>query len=361
MCGIIGFISRDQKLIGGEKIATALNCLRERGNGKGAGYVGYGIYPKYADKYAIHVFLDSSKDYDKIRENVRYTLEKYGYVVKDEEIPVEEGVLEKEYVSWRFFYEFDEKYKPFEEDKMVELVMEINDKIDGAFVFSSGKNLGVFKAAAWPHEVAEYFKIDKYKGWMWISHARYPTNTRGWWGGAHPFNLLNWSVVHNGEITSYGTNKRYVESFGYKCRLFTDTEVVAYLLDLLVRKHKLPIEYAATALAPRFWDEIDRMPEEERKIHEAIRMTYGSAMLNGPFAIIVGTHEGMLFMNGDIEKGNAMFGLTDRIKLRPLVAAEKDDLFFVSSEEAAIRAICPDLDRVWMPDAGKMVIARVNK
>ncbi|EHP87901.1 class II glutamine amidotransferase [Methanotorris formicicus] len=360
MCGIIGFISREQKLISGEKIATALNCLRERGNGKGAGYVGYGIYPKYSDKYAIHVFLDP-KDCDEIREKVKYTLEKYGYVVKDEEIPVEEGVLDKEFVSWRFFYEFDERYKLFEEDKMVELVMEINDKIDGAFVFSSGKNLGVFKAAAWPHEVAEYFKIDKYKGWMWISHARYPTNTRGWWGGAHPFNLLNWSVVHNGEITSYGTNKRYVESFGYKCKLLTDTEVVTYLLDLLVRKHKLPIEYAATALAPRFWDEIERMPEEEKKVHEAIRMTYGSAMLNGPFAIIVGTHEGMLFMNGDIESGNAMLGLTDRIKLRPLIAAEKDDLFFVSSEEAAIRAICPDLDRVWMPDAGKMVIAKVNK
>jgi len=38
-------------------------------------------------------------------------------------------------------------------------------------------------------------------------------------GGAHPFNLLNWSVVHNGEITSYGTNRRYIESYGYKCTM----------------------------------------------------------------------------------------------------------------------------------------------
>ncbi|MDK2987601.1 class II glutamine amidotransferase [Methanothermococcus thermolithotrophicus] len=361
MCGIIGFMSRTKRMISGEKIAIALDSLKERGNGQGSGYVGYGIYPKYADKYAIHVFLDNTRDYDKIREKVQDTLQLYGYVLKDEEIPTEEGIINKDYISWRFFYEFDEKYRNSEEDKMVDIVMDINDKIDGAFVFSSGKNLGVFKAAAWPNEVAEYFKIDKYKGYMWLSHARYPTNTRGWWGGAHPFNLLNWSVVHNGEITSYGTNKRYVESFGYKCKLLTDTEVVAYLFDLLVRKHKVPVEYAVSALAPRFWDEIDNLPEEERKIHEAIRMTYGSAMMNGPFGIIVGTHEGMVFMNGDVEQGNAMLGLTDRIKLRPLIAAEKDDLVFVSSEEAAIRKICPELDRVWMPDAGRMVIARIEK
>ena len=281
MCGIIGFMSRKKRLISGDKIAIALDSLKERGNGQGSGYVGYGIYPKFKDSYAIHVFLDNAPDYDRIREKVKNTLEKYGYVLKDEEIPTKEGILEKEHIPWRFFYDFDEKYKDVEEDIMVNIVMEINDKIDGAFVFSSGKNMGVFKASSWPMEAAEFYKLDTYKGYMWLSHARYPTNTRGWWGGAHPFNLLNWSVVHNGEITSYGTNKRYVESFGYKCKLLTDTEVVTYIFDLLVRKHKMPIEYALSAIAPRFWNEIDNMPEEERKIHEAIRMTYGSAALNG--------------------------------------------------------------------------------
>jgi len=46
------------------------------------------------------------------------------------------------------------------------------------------------------------------------------------------------------------------------------------------------VEYALSAIAPRFWDEIERMDEEERRIHEAIRMTYGSVALNGPFAIV---------------------------------------------------------------------------
>ncbi|ABR56876.1 glutamine amidotransferase class-II [Methanococcus aeolicus Nankai-3] len=361
MCGIIGFISRDKKLIRGDKIAIALDSLKERGNGQGSGYVGYGIYPKYKDSYAIHVFLDNNPQYMDIKENVKQVLEKYGYVLNDEEIPTKDGIIEKEFIPWRFFYDFDEKYADSEKDLMVDMVMEINDKIDGAFVFSSGKNMGIFKASAWPMEVAEFYKLDEYEGYMWLSHARYPTNTRGWWGGAHPFNLLNWSVVHNGEITSYGTNKRYVESFGYKCRLLTDTEVVAYIFDLLIRKHEIPVEYALSAVAPKFWKEIDTMEDEERELHESIRMTYGGATLNGPFAIIVGTEEGMMFMNGETNDGNSLIGITDRIKLRPLIVGEKDDLLFVSSEEAAIRKICPELDKVWMPDAGEPVLARINK
>ncbi|GBF36421.1 MAG TPA: hypothetical protein EYG77_01790 [Methanothermococcus okinawensis] len=360
MCGIIGFISRKKRLIRGDKIAIALDSLKERGNGQGSGYVGYGIYPEYKDYYALHVFLKNIPTYHQIIDKIKNILSKYGVVVKDEEIPVKEGVLKKEFIPWRFFYDFHDSYKDIENDLMVNIVMEINDRVNGAFVFSSGKNLGVFKATGWPKEVAEFYRLDEYEGYMWLAHARYPTNTRGWWGGAHPFNILNWSVVHNGEITSYGTNKRYVESFGYKCKMFTDTEVVAYIFDLLIRKHKLPVEYALSAIAPKFWDEIDRMDEEERRIHEAIRMTYGPAALNGPFAIVVGTHEGMIFMNGDIEKNNTMIGLTDRIKLRPLVAAEKDDLVFVSSEEAAIRRICPELDKVEMPNAGSPVIVRIE-
>ncbi|HID47275.1 MAG TPA: hypothetical protein EYH15_03840 [Methanothermococcus okinawensis] len=360
MCGIIGFISRKKRMIKGDKIAIALDSLKERGNGQGSGYVGYGIYPDYADCYALHVFLRNTPTYHKIIDRVKSILGLYGVVVKDEEIPVKEGVLKKEFIPWRFFYRFHDSYRDMENDLMVNIVMEINDKVDGAFVFSSGKNLGVFKATGWPMEVAEFYRLEEYEGYMWLGHARYPTNTRGWWGGAHPFNILNWSVVHNGEITSYGTNKRYVESFGYKCRMYTDTEVVAYIFDLLIRKHRLPVEYALSAMAPKFWDEIDRMEEEERRIHEAIRITYGPAALNGPFAIIVGTHEGMVFMNGEIEENNTLIGLTDRVKLRPLVAAEKDDLVFVSSEEAAIRRICPDLDKVEMPDAGTPIIVRLE-
>ncbi len=193
--------------------------------------------------------------------------------------------------------------------------------------------------------MADFYRIEEYEGYCWLAHNRYPTNTPGWWGGAHPFNLLDWSVVHNGEITTYGTNRRYIESFGYKCTMFTDTEVVAYLVDLLVRRHGLPAELAVTALAPPFWDEIDAMEGDRRRLYHALRLTYASAMMNGPFAIAVADRDSMV-------------AFTDRSKLRPLVGAEAGDRLYVSSEEAAIRAMEPVLDRVFMPRAGEPIIGR---
>ena len=55
-----------------------------------------------------------------------------------------------------------------------------------------------------------------------------------------------------------------------------------------------------------------------------------------------------------------MAGINDRIKLRPLVAARKESWLYLSSEEAGIRAMCPDPDLVWTPRAGQPVIGRLG-
>jgi len=233
------------------------------------------------------------------------------------------------------------------DDEIVKEVMNINLHVKGAFVFSSGKNMGVFKGVGFAEDLANFFRIDEYKGYIWIAHTRFPTNTPGWWGGAHPFALLDWAIVHNGEISSYGINKRYLEMFGYHCCLLTDTEVVAYLLDLLIRRHRLPIEIACKVLAPPFWDEIERMSEDEKKLYKSLRIVYGSALLNGPFAILFSFKDGLV-------------GLNDRIKLRPLVCAETKDMAFMASEECAIRAICDKDAKIYVPRAGEPVIVRLE-
>lgn len=278
-------------------------------------------------------------------------LSEWGTVVHDEEIPtIDHGKIRKVHTPWRYFFKPDTTLMPHsaspEEDIVTHIVMKINTTIPGVLVFSSGKNIGVFKASGWPEDVADFYRIQDYKGYLWLGHNRYPTNTPGWWGGAHPFNLLDWSVVHNGEITSYGTNRRYIESYGYHCTMYTDTEVVAYLVDLLVRRHGLPEELAVKALAPPFWDEIDTLPEKERILNTAIRLTYGPALMNGPFAIVVANE-------------NSILGFTDRIKLRPLVCGEYGDRLYISSEEAAIRTMEPHVEKISMPRAGSPIIGRV--
>ncbi len=345
MCGIAGIFNRYGKLIRGTEIIKMLNAMYNRYDGRGAGFAAYGIYPKYKDCYALHIYVEN----EEIKEQVEEFLKEKVEIIKDEEIPTRNvKEIPKKYITWRYFVKPPKNLKKDEDDYMIDIVMYINDYIDGAFVASSGKNMGVFKAVGYPWHVAKFFKIDKYNAYCWLGHGRFPTNTPGWWGGAHPFNILNWSVVHNGEISSYGTNKRYVEMYGYKCRLLTDTEVVAYLFDLLYRKHKLPLEIVCKILAPPFWKNIDKMSNEERELYTALRMVYGSAMLNGPFAIIV-------------SNGEFIVGLNDRIKLRPLVAARDEENTYIASEEAAIREVVSNPDYIYAPIAGEPVIAKLEK
>lgn len=345
MCGLGGILNKRGRKISGKEIIAVANAMEARYDGRGGGFAAYGIYPKYKDEFALHVFLNDEEAKERTEEYLKERVE----IKKDEEVPTRNiKEIPRQHITWRYFVDVPEKFKAREEDYIVETVMHINDCIEGAYVASSGKNMGVFKATGMPCNVARLFKVEDYKAYCWVSHGRFPTNTPGWWGGAHPFNILDWSVVHNGEISSYGTNRRYLETHGYKCRLLTDTEVVAYLFDLLVRKQGLSIAATAIALTPPFWTHIDRMPEEKRKLYTALRMTYAPAMLNGPFGIIVANK-------------NTMIGLNDRIKLRPLIAAENGDFAYIASEEAAIREVCPKPEKIWAPKAGSPVIARLEE
>jgi len=127
----------------------------------------------------------------------------------------------------------------------------------------------------------------------------------------------------------------------------TDTEVVVYAVDLLIRKHNLPVDVAAKILAAPFWADIEREKPAVQKLHRTLRQVYGSLLLNGPFTIIV-AHQG------------EMIGLTDRIRLRPLTVGIKGSKLFLSSEEAAIRLICPNLDRAWIPVGGEPIIGKLG-
>jgi len=352
-CGLTGFVSKTGEKVEGSVIIKSITLMHDRGNGLGGGFAAYGIYPDYKEFFAFHLMYENSMALQLTEEY----LEQHFFIEQEEDIPtrrisaiINPPVFKRYFVQPLQTAEYKEAVefkKMTDEDVVVLHVMRINNEIEGAFVVSSGKNMGAFKGVGYPEEIAEFFKLEEYSGHIWTAHNRFPTNTPGWWGGAHPFTLLDWSIVHNGEISSYGINKRYLEMYGYLCTMLTDTEVVAYMLDLLIRKHGLTPELASMALASPFWDEIDRLPEDDRQLLTAIRQVYGSALLNGPFAILFASNEGLI-------------GLNDRVKLRPLVCAEKGDFVYMSSEEAAIREICPAPDRVWAPRGGELVIAKVH-
>ena len=349
-CAISGIMSETGSRFSGEEIITSIANMHERGNGLGGGFAAYGIYPEHAGHYAMHVMCESPQS----KAEAERLFHNRCIVHGDETIPTRQidairnrPILHRYFVSMRP-EEIERHYDLSEDDIVVDLVMHINRYVDGAFVFSSGKNMGVFKGVGYPEDIGRFFMLDRYDAYIWTAHGRFPTNTTGWWGGAHPFGLLDWSVVHNGEISSYGINRRYLANFGYHCTLQTDTEVIAYIFDLLVRKHRLSFEAACIAMAPPFWKDLERMPEAQRRLVRTLRVTYGGALLNGPFSVLVGFSGGMLAFN-------------DRIKLRPMVAARQADRLFVASEEAAIRAVCPEPDSLWHAEGGVPIIGTLRE
>lgn len=342
-CGLIGFINTDRRRVAGDKIRRGLCNMEERGNGLGSGFAGYGIYPEWPDHYALHMMYQNRDVIADVEKFLRSRL----VIDHEENIPCHPGGNITDHPFFRRYFCHpkppageEAACAPDPDELMVRFIFDVNTRFGDAFVISAGKNMGVFKGVGFPADIADFFMIERYEGWTWTGHNRFPTNTQGWWGGAHPFSMLDWTIVHNGEISSYGINKRFLEERGYICTLMTDTEVVAYLMDLLVRRHGLSFDEACSVLAPPFWKDIDRMPEPQRTRATELRIVYAGASLNGPFAFLLGFSGGLI-------------GLNDRVKLRPLVVGKKGDTVYYSSEEAAIWVLEDGMTDVWAPPAGQ--------
>lgn len=348
-CGLIGIMDVTGARFSGHDIVTGIVNMTERGNGLGSGYAAYGCYPQYADCYAFHIMYTNPES----RPQVESVLRTDFILVHDEEVPhVPTPGLKDAPLIWRYFLRVDVRDRAREpqdpDEYVVSKVMAVNTSGLGAYIYGSGINVGVFKGVGFPEQIADYFGITEYDAYLWTAHNRFPTNTPGWWGGAHPFALLDWTVVHNGEVSSYGANRRYLEMRGYHCTMRTDTEVMAYAADLLMRRHQLPVRLAAKVMAPPLWVEIERFEPQEQELYRTLRQVYGGLLINGPFTIIVA-------------RQGEMIGLTDRIRLRPLTAAVRDSRLYLSSEEAPIRLISRELDRVWTPVGGNPVVGRLGE
>ena len=337
-CAISAMISKEGRRVNGEKIMQSMVPMHDRSNGLGGGFAAYGIYPEFKEFYAFHIFYNDNAD-----RIACETFLKDGFeIVKAENIPIRKiPQITNVPLIWRYFVaplgsvlsrlQLDEK------EYVARMVMKINTQIDGAYVFSSGKNMGVFKAVGFPEDVGRFYRLEEYEGYCWTAHGRYPTNTPGWWGGAHPFALLDYSIVHNGEISSYDANRRFIEMFGYKCTLQTDTEVITYIADYLIRRQGLTLKETASVIAG-----------PEKSILSYLRTVYPSLLITGPFSIILGFEGGLMALN-------------DRLKLRSMVVADKDDMVYIASEEAAIRVMEPDAENIYAPAGGEPVIVKVKE
>ena len=312
-CAIVGAIDRAGGPICGEELIRAIAVMHDRSNGLGGGFAGYGIYPQYKELYAFHLFYEDSS----AKETCERFLERHFDIVNLSKIPTRPHPRVTDApLIWRYFMaplpNKLEQSQLDEREYVRRCVTRVNTQMKGAHVFSSGKNMGVFKAVGYPEDVLDY------------------------------------SVVHNGEISSYDANRRFIEMFGYRCTLLTDTEVITYIIDYLVRQQGLTMEEASNVMAAPFWTTIAQQSPQRRERLTFLRQAFSSLLLTGPFSILVGFDGGLMALN-------------DRLKLRSMVVGEAGSRVYISSEESAIRAVQPTLDRVWAPKGGEAAIFTVKE
>ena len=86
-----------------------------------------------------------------------------------------------------------------EEEFVTRCVIRINTRIEGAYVFPAEK-MGVFKAVGFPRRCGRFYRLEEYEGLLldrpWTVSHQHP----GWWGGAHPFAMLDYPSSTMGDF-----------------------------------------------------------------------------------------------------------------------------------------------------------------
>ena len=164
-CAISGIFARDGRRMSGEAIIRSIALMHDRSNGLGGGFAAYGIYPEYRDYYALHVFYDNSD----VKADCEKFLERHFDIINLSRIPTRKlPSITDEPLIWRYFVTpLPHKLSDSQLDErefVARCVIRVNTQITGAYIFSSGKNMGTFKAVGFPEDVGVFYKLDEYEG-----------------------------------------------------------------------------------------------------------------------------------------------------------------------------------------------------
>jgi glutamate synthase domain-containing protein 1/glutamate synthase domain-containing protein 3 len=344
-CGVFGILRKGKSAkIPSVLAVRGISSAKYRGSHLGAGYASFNA-DKEKDGSFTHRIMAFVKDETVAKEIERELLEVGS--TSDQKVSYPKGT--SELIVWEAL--LHRKYNL--SDQMLEARVDqinfslISDSEIKGRIFSYGRYVKVYKEVGYPQEVADMYGLNgqSNEADMWIAHTRQPTNSPGnlpvW---SHPFASMDCAIVHNGDISSFGANVELLKSWNLVSHIGTDSEVIARLLDRLLREERLDIKQAATILTSPF---------EERGSKEALELMVKNkgARLDGPFAVVAG------YCDGD---DCFLIALTDRSKFRPLILGEDESNFYVASEESQIRLLSQDAV-IWTPEPGSFFIASRNR
>ncbi len=309
MCGIAGLIWKGGASSDiGTEMTQMLQALKHRGPDS-TGFALYGkgeegvkvLRFKVAEQEEMNTGFDIHKQALERKAAVDARLQEMGAEVTEKEDATE--------YAFRYNFKYD--------GDLTRLIDYIED-IDGVEILSVGKALELIKDLGDATVVSDQYGLKGFQGTHAIGHTRMATESdvdirsaHPYW--AYPFNDV--SVVHNGQLTNYWTNRRDLERRGHRFMSNCDSELIAvYIADCI--------------------DQGDELEEA---------MTRSIDKLDGVFTYLVAT-------------GTQLGMAKDVMGAKPMVLYESDEFVGLASEEVAIRSIFPREIDTWDPYQGEVKV-----
>lgn len=309
MCGIAGLIWKGGTTSDiGSEMTQMLQALKHRGPDS----TGFALYGKGDE--GVHVLRFKVAEQEETRKgfNIHRLIKERKQAVDERMQELGAEIIDKEDATeyaLRYHFRFG--------GDMRRLIDFIED-IDGVEILSVGKALELIKDLGDANTVAEQYGLTGFVGTHAIGHTRMATESDVDIRSAHPYwgyPLDDVSVVHNGQLTNYWTNRRDLERRGHRFMSNCDSELIAVYIA----------------------DRIDQGDELESAMRRSIDE------LDGVFTYLVATSD-QLGMAKDV------------MAAKPMVLYESDEFVGLASEEVAIRSIFPREIDTWDPYQGEVKV-----
>lgn len=293
MCGIAGLIWKGKSSDIGLEMTSMLQALKHRGPDS----TGFALYGKASPNQYVMRFITAEQDAMKkgfdIHAEVEAREEEVEKRLKEFGAQIDEQHAATEY-SHRYTFSFDGDLRR---------LIDYAEDIDGVEVLSVGNALELIKDLGDATTVSNQYHLKGFQGTHGIGHTRMATESDVDIRSAHPYwayPFSDVSVVHNGQLTNYWTNRRALERRGHRFMSNCDSELIAVYLA----------------------DRIDQGDNLEEAMNRSV------SYLDGVFSYLVATSD---------QLGMAK----DTMAAKPMVIYEGDEFVGLASEEISIRSIFP--------------------
>jgi len=278
------------------------------------------------DGFAVaHVFIERSKDLEKVQHDGREILGRAGFRVLAERVgAVESSALgaaarEEEPHFWQIGGLVSDA-----EDRdraLFDLMCELERELD-VHMPSFSATTCVYKVMGAPAILGEYYPDlvdERFETVGCFGHNRYSTNTWPSFKRVQPFAVLG----HNGEINTIAQLRQEAAMLGVPIEPGnSDSQDLSRTVDTLIRIRGLSLAEAMEMVVPPIVDEIRALPDDLHPFYMYLRETMGP-FAQGPVALIARHDDECVFS-------------ADAMGLRPLWQVETTDDHVFSSEPGVV-------------------------